>query len=294
MLIALHLLLVVALLIAPFVVAMVLCRRFSEPRAIIGMGMLVGLGGELLRSLLGRVIGQPALDAFAESSVPVAFLSTEEGQVTTGALFNAFLGGLFMTVSLVVTLYLVRRFALGDVLAPKSESTAEPVEGNLQNHEVTSKLAMPSRPQALLLGIGASIVLLASAVFPELMLLLVVTLVGEDGTYADVQNLGFDDRAAVRVGMRVLNFWERLWWEPLLYAVSWIFAGALVAFALAAWCDASGKKRVVLFALLAGSFFLSALWPAYHAVFFAVGAALAWFSWRKQTATDSGATSTEP
>ncbi|MCB9612484.1 MAG: YhfC family intramembrane metalloprotease [Sandaracinus sp.] len=179
MLVAAHVVEVLLLGLGPFLFARAFARRWERPLGIFGVGLICFVFAEVARIVIARGLGA----LFESGALP---MPSDE---TTLVWVSASLAG----VVAALTDQGFRVMAL--------RRWVEPCDG---------------RTGALLgLGHGGGEAMLSAVL---VIVMAGIALVGENSTFEDLEAMGFEGRAAVRVGMKVLAWWEASPTDALLAA----------------------------------------------------------------------------
>ena len=186
-----HLFLIAVLLLVPWVVGRRLIRKWGLPGALFGAGLLAFIGAELLR------LGASSLTrkAFLAQVLPLP-------SVESAPLLDAVIAGLAVTLATIGSLVLLYRYQI-----PEQRSTRD----------------------AIVVGFGFGSGALGLTGLLEL-LMAVAALGLKDARIDDVRDLGFAPRAALKVGLRIFEWWERSPLDALLHTGEWLlYLGVVVA-----------------------------------------------------------------
>lgn len=179
MLVAAHVAEVLFLGLGPWLIAWAVARRWARPMTIFRVGLLCFVFAEVARIGMSRAVGA----LFASGAIP---LPADEAALTwTSAILAGVVASLSDQGFRVLAL---RRWV-------------EPAD---------------TRTGALLgLGHGAGEALLMAIL---VLGMAAIAIVGRESTFEELEAMGFEGRAAVRIGMKILAWWEKSPADPLLAA----------------------------------------------------------------------------
>lgn len=179
MLVVAHVIQVLLLGLAPWLFARTFARRWARPIGIFGVGLLCFVFAEVARIGIARGLGA----LFTSGALP---LPTDEAALTWT---SAIVAGVVASL----TDQALRVIALRRWVEPADERTGA------------------------LLGLGQGG---AEALLTALLVLVMATIaiVGRGSSFEELEAMGFEGRSAVRVGMKVLAWWEASPSDALLSA----------------------------------------------------------------------------
>lgn len=169
MLVAAHVLEVLILIGAPFVLARVLTKRWELPMGIVGVGLLTFIAGQVVQMVIAKLTSA----VFSSGSI-----SVPEGE--SAVWIGAALAGLAAALSDEPLRWLAFRRYLPD------HRTAR---GGLLHG----------------LGHGAGATVLSGAL---VLWMATLAIVFEGQTFEQLQQSGFEGRSAIRIGMKIMAWWE--------------------------------------------------------------------------------------
>ncbi|MBX3248243.1 MAG: YhfC family intramembrane metalloprotease [Myxococcales bacterium] len=194
MIVAAHAVQVLLLCLGPWLLARRLGRRWSRPAGLFGVGVMAFIFAEVARIAIAR--GLTTL--FAEGAIPLP--TSPDAQTWVSAAIAGVVAALTDEGLRVVAL---RRWIATS--APSTDAAARPEAGGTPSH--TTHASHPDARTAALVGLGhgGGEALLAGLLTLGMAIL---ALVGHGRSFEELEALGFEGRSAVRMGMKILAWWE--------------------------------------------------------------------------------------